>query len=159
MTTAPRTRHTGSTGRGSASMRPALALTALTAVVAGALGLVLTGAPAALGALVGGALVVLFFGLGTVVLAVVARHAPALSMVVALVTYALQVVLLAAVLLVLQASGLLVADLDPRWLGGTVIAATVVWLGAHVGAAARARVPAYDVALPGPYGRREAGAP
>lgn len=79
------------------------------------------------GTLVGAGLVVGFFVLGSVTTAVVAAFTPRASMLVALLTYTLQVLLLALVLIGLTRSGATDASLDVRWLAGTVIAATLAW--------------------------------
>ena len=85
------------------------------------------------------------FGLGALVVDRVAGALPSAALLVALMTYTLQVVLLAALFLALSDSGLLDDGLDRRWLAGTIIAGTFVWLGAHVLLAVRARIPAYEL--------------
>jgi ATP synthase protein I len=90
-------------------------------------------------------MVLVFFGLGAVVLDVVAGIAPALSMLVALLTYTLQVVLVGLVFVGLGRSGLLDSQLDAEWLGGTVIAGTLTWLAAQVVTTVRTRLPVYDL--------------
>ena len=72
------------------------------------------------------------FGLGALVVDRVAGALPSAALLVALMTYTLQVVLLAALFLALSGSGLLDDELDRRWLAGTIIAGTFVWLGAHL---------------------------
>jgi hypothetical protein len=61
-----------------------------------------------------------------------------------LLTYTLQVVLVGAVFVGLRRSGLLEQTIDPRWLGGTVIAATLTWLTVQVVASMRTRIPVYE---------------
>ena len=92
------------------------------------LGGLLSGRPAAYGSLVGTAIVVGVFGLGALVVDRVAGALPSAALLVALMTYTLQVVLLAALFLGLSDSGLLDESLDRRWLAGTIIAGTFVWL-------------------------------
>lgn len=131
----------------------------LVAILAGA---VVGGSPAAYGALAGALLVVAVFGFGSGVVHVVAGLVPAASLLVALLTYTLQVVAMAVVLVSLETSGLLDDALDRRWLAGAVIVGTLAWLAAQVVLASRLRIPAYDLPpTPPPTGlpeRPEAGA-
>ena len=148
MTTAAQTPRSGPRpGAAGPVVRGALVTTLAVGALAAILGAVLGGTPALLGALVGTAMVCLFFGLGVVVLDAVASVAPGLSMLVALLTYGLKVVLIGLVFLGLRRSGVLDHTIDPRWLGGTVIAATMVWLAAHVRASLRVRIPVYELGL------------
>lgn len=111
----------------------AVLVTAVVALAsAGAAGL-LAGRPQVLGAVLGAALVGGFFLFGTLNTALATAYAPRLAMVVALLTYTLQVVLLALVLLALTRSGATDRAVDVRWLAGTVIAGTLGWVLALVG--------------------------
>jgi ATP synthase protein I len=150
MTTAPRTPRTGQRPgvAGRAVAVAGLATLAVGAVLAGA-GALTEGTPAAAGAAVGLVMVLAFFGLGAVVLDVVAGVAPALSLLVALLTYTLQVVLVGLVFVGLSRSGLLGSQLDADWVGGTVIAGTLTWLAAQVVTTVRTRRPVYDLPSPG----------
>jgi ATP synthase protein I len=60
----------------------------------------------------------------------VATVAPRASMMFALMTYTLQVLLLAMVLVAVSRSDLAPDTLDLRWLAGSVIAGTLVWMAA-----------------------------
>jgi ATP synthase protein I len=100
-----------------------LAAGALVAVVA----LLAAGRPQLLGTLVGVALVCGFFLFGAFNTGLAAAYAPRASMLVALLTYVVQVVALGLVLMGIARSGLAEETLDPRWLGGTVIVGTLVW--------------------------------
>jgi ATP synthase protein I len=131
-----------------------LAATAVLVLVAA----VSAGSAASYGALAGGLLVLVVFGLGTGIVAVVTRSLPAASLLVALLTYTLQVVAMAAAFAMLDGSDLLEETLDRRWLGGAVILGTVTWLTAQVLRVTRRRIPAYDVPVPGAGHRPEAGA-
>ncbi len=146
MTTAPRTPRTGQrpgvAGRAVAVAGLATILVGAALAVTGAL---LEGVPAAAGAGVGVLMVLVFFGLGAVVLDVVAGVAPALSLLVALLTYTLQVVLVGLVFVGLTRSGLLDSELSADWLGGTVIAGTLTWLAAQVVTTLRTRRLVYDL--------------
>jgi len=103
---------------------------AVLGVAAAGLGLLVQGTPGAVGSLVGVVMVVVFFCFGALTVNLVASWAPQVSMVVALMTYTLQVLLLAVALVAVARSGLVPDTLDARWLGGTVMVATVVWMGA-----------------------------
>lgn len=118
-------------------------------LVAG-LGLALVGglavdAPAAYGALVGTLLAVAVLAFGSFSVNVVAGVMPAASLMVALLTYALQVVLMVVVLLAISRSGLLDDTLRRGWLAGAVIAGTLVWMVAQVVLTTRTRIPVYDL--------------
>jgi len=108
----------------------------------------ISGSNAALGAGIGVMMVAIFFGFGAVVLGVVARLAPAASLLVALLTYTLKVVLMGLVFLALSRSGALDGTVDARWLGGTVIVCTLVWLACQIFFSMRTREPLYDLPAP-----------
>lgn len=112
-------------------------------------GAVLAGSAAAYGALVGTALVVVVGTGGALVVDAVAGVLPTASLLVALLTYTLQVLLLLVAFLALERSGLLASDLDRGWVGGAAIVATFQWLLAQLLLTVRTRVPAYDL---GPEG-------
>ena len=143
---------TTATGGGSALLGAALValVTGLLLVLVGAF---VGGSPAAYGALVGTVIVVGVFALGAGVV-----HVAAASLLVALLTYTLQVLLLAVVFLAIERSGLADDTLDRRWLAGAVIAGTLAWMIAQIVLAARLRLPAYDLGDPDFHDRPEAGA-
>jgi len=126
----------------------------VTGLLVGLLGAITSGDAAAYGALAGTALCVLVFGFGAFVVNVVAGLMPAAALLIALLTYTMQVALMALAFLALTKSGVLDDTLDRRWLGGAVIAATLTWLGTQIWLSTKARIPAYE--LPG--GQSEAGA-
>lgn len=142
MTTAP-------TGRPTPVVAPGVRLAALATTAVGALAvlvaLALADAPAVRGALIGAAMVLVFFLFGSVTVNLVAGVMPTAALMVALLTYTLEVVALALVFVALQNSGALESDLDRRWLGLTVIAATLTWTTAQIVGAVRTRIPAYDL--------------
>ena len=117
---------------------------AVTAVVGG----LVTGAPAARGAAVGGAIALVFFLFGSLVVNTATRLAPQQALLVALTTYTLQVVVVAAVFVALSASDSRGSSLDEGWVAIGVIAATAAWMLGQLVGSARARVPAYDIDLP-----------
>lgn len=140
---------TATTARTPDSGLPMLLSAAVAALVAGALvvaiGAIMSGAPAAYGALAGTFIVVGVFGFGAFTVNLVARVLPAAALLVAMLTYTLQVVLMAVVFLALTKSGLLDDALDRQWLAGAVITGTIVWLIAQTISTMRARIPAFDL--------------
>ena len=110
----------------------ALVVTLLVAVAAAGLALVTAGGPQLVGALAGAALVAGFFVFGMVNTALAAAFAPRVALLVALVTYTLQVVVLGLVLVAVSRSGLTPDRLDVRWLAGTVIVGALGWTVALV---------------------------
>ena len=68
------------------------------------------------------------FGFGTFTVNAVAELMPTASLLVALLTYTLQVVAMGLAFVALSGSGALDETIDGAWLGGTVIAGTMVWL-------------------------------
>lgn len=132
-------------------LRPALAAgtVCLAIVVAGALA---DGSPAAAGAGVGAALVLGVFGAGALAVDLVARVLPSAALLVALLTYTLQVLAMALAFVALSRSGELGESLSREWLAGAVIGGTAAWLAVHVLTALRARIPAYDTPAESPGG-------
>jgi ATP synthase protein I len=114
----------------------------LAAVVAG---LLVSGPSAAAGAGVGFGMVLVFFGTGALVVNAVATVSPVASLMVAMLTYTLEVVLVALVFTGLDRSGVLDGAVDRTWAGGAVIAATLGWLVSHIVSATRSRLPLYDL--------------
>lgn len=102
----------------------------------------------ALGALVGGSMALCFFLFGSLVVEMVTRKAPQLAMLMALLTYTLQVVLVALVFFALTSSGAVGTTLSGGWLAGGVVAAALAWTAGQLVASMRARIPAYDIDLP-----------
>jgi ATP synthase protein I len=117
-----------------------LALVALSVVAA-----LTTGSTGLAGALTGGLMALLVFLTGSLVVNAVAGIAPGLSLVFALSTYTLQVLVLGLFFSALQGSDLMGSTLHAGWVGGSIIATTVVWLAVQVLLATRARIPAFDL--------------
>ncbi|MBS42224.1 MAG: hypothetical protein CMH83_03405 [Nocardioides sp.] len=138
---------------------PALgaALTASGAVLAvvSLVGLASAGLAGLLGALAGGAVTLLVLASGFAAVDLVAAARPAFSLVVALLTYTLHVVVLAAVLVAASRSEGLSDVLSPSWLAAAAVGVSAVWTVAQLRVATRARIPAYDVVLPGERGVRD----
>jgi ATP synthase protein I len=110
----------------------ALLVTVVLALCAAVLALLTAGTPQLLGALGGAGLVACFFVFGMVNAGVAAAFAPRVALVVALLTYTLQVVALGLVLVAVSRSELTPDRLDVRWLAGTVIAGALGWTVALV---------------------------
>ena len=110
----------------------ALLVTLVLAVAASGLAVAMGGRAQLFGALAGSAMVAGFFVFGMVNTALAAAFAPRVALVVALVTYTLQVVVLGLVLVAVSRSGLTPARLDVRWLAGTVIVGALGWTVALV---------------------------
>ena len=133
-------------------LRTALAVTLGTGAVGALVALLVSGAPAVKGVGLGLCLLLGFYLFGLLTMQLAAGVAPALALLLALMTYTLQVVLLGMAFVVLQRSGLLDGAVDREWFGGTVIAGTLVWTTALVAGATRQRIPLYhtggDLAKP-----------
>lgn len=113
-------------------------------------GALASGSPAGVGALIGTALVVLVFAGGSFVVDEVARLMPAAALLVALLTYTLQVLAMGLAFVAISGSGLLDATADRGWLAGAVIAGTAGWLVLQIALATRQRIPVYDLHPAGP---------
>lgn len=118
----------------------ALALGVLVAVVGG----VVAGSPAAYGALVGAVLAVGVMAFGSSTVHVVAGLVPGASLLFALLTYALQLLVVLAVLAGLDGVAGPGEPLARGWLAGTLIGTVLGWLVVQVFLATRARIPVYD---------------
>lgn len=138
-------------------VRGALVVTGALAAGSTVLALLVGGGPQVLAGLVGALMVALFFGFGSATMAVVARVVPAASLLVALLTYVLQVVLLGLVFAALHRSGATEGDLDPRWLGVVVVVGTFGWLAALLVGFVRDRRPVYDLPAPDAASHPEVG--
>jgi ATP synthase protein I len=104
-------------------VRRAGALTAIAAAIMVAVSAALVGAKGLYGALIGVALVIVFFGISVLVVGRAARVSPQAMMVAALVTYLVKFVALAIVLSSLHG----VTALSGRALGFTALGCILVW--------------------------------
>lgn len=120
---------------------PVVVATGILAVV----GASVVGSPAALGAAVGGGILVLVLGASTLMMDVVASLASGPVVLVGLVTYAFHIALVLVALIALNRSGLTDSTLDGRWVGGAVVLGAVVWSICQVVVTARTRIPIYDL--------------
>ncbi|UMG91976.1 hypothetical protein [Nocardioides sp. TF02-7] len=74
----------------------------------------------------------------------VARVAPAASLLVALVTYTFQVALMALLFVAVRRADVLESDVERGWLGAGVIAGALVWSAVQLRASTTARLPVFD---------------
>ena len=135
------------TDTAAAMFRAALVPTLLVGAVAAAVAGGMAGAAGVWGALIGFALVVLFFAIGLLVLARCAGVDPALVLVIALGLYAAKVVLIGGTFVLLDTTGVLRGFADHLALGVTAIACTLTWTVGETVGAIRVRQPAYDLDL------------
>ncbi|WP_248581008.1 hypothetical protein [Nocardioides sp. InS609-2] len=131
--------------QGASLLLGAAAAALVVATVITVVGALASGSTAAYGALTGAGIALVVFMIGSFSVDAVARVMPSASLLVAMLTYTLQVVVMALVFVALSRSGLLDDTLDRRWLAAGVIAVTVTWLVGQVWLTARARIPVYDL--------------
>jgi ATP synthase protein I len=118
-------------------VRWSLALTSVVAAVAVVICVLLDGARGAYGALIGVAVVAVFFGISILVVGRAARISPMAMMVAALGSFVVKIV---AFMIVLIAIGRSTA-FNGRMLGFTALACILAWSAAQVGTAMRLQVP------------------
>ena len=118
----------------------------LVLVIAGALR---DGSVGAWGALAGGGIAFLVFASGTAVVHLVAGAMPSASMLVALLTYTLQVAAMALAVGALNASGVAGDSVSRGWFAVGVITVTAAWLVAQIWHATHLRLPAFDLDVAG----------
>lgn len=139
-----------------------VARAALAALVCGLLvaatGAVASGGQAALAALIGTLAVVAVLFSGALIVTIVVDLMPTASLMVALMTYTLQMALLGLVLIPLGRSTWADEHLDAPWLAAAVIGGALVWTVCQVVLATRARIPVYDVVATGAPNTTEGGA-
>lgn len=109
-------------------VRRAGALTAVAAAIMVALSAALVGVKGLIGALIGVAIVTVFFGISVLVVGLAARKSPQAMMVAAMVTYVVKIVLLAVVVSSLNGT----TAFSTRTLGFTAIGCILVWSAAQV---------------------------
>lgn len=111
-------------------------------------GLAVAGGSGLAAAIIGTLVVVFVLFSGALVVTVVADLMPSASLLVALMTYALQMAILALLLIPLSRSEWAKTNLDAPWLAVAVIAGALVWTVAQVLLATRTRIPIYDLPAP-----------
>jgi hypothetical protein len=102
------------------------------------------GRPAVVGVAIGGVLTLVVFALGLAVVGFVARLLPGASLLVALMTYTLQLLVLALVVAAIDGAELGAGTLSRGWFAAAVIVVTLTWVVGQLVAATRQRIPAYD---------------
>jgi ATP synthase protein I len=142
--------------RGVAALAGAAAVAVTVGLALALVGSLTTGSAAAYAALAGTGFAVAIFAFGSFTVHVVSTVMPAASLLFAMLTYTLQVGLMALVFVALSRSGALDGTLDREWFAGAIITATLCWLVAQILLATRARIPVFD--LPEEAAREGAGA-
>ena len=123
----------------------AAALTGLAGALLVVVAAVVHGGEAAAAAAVGAGLVLLVVSFGTLSLHVVASAMPAMSLLVALVTYVTQLAIVLLVFLAITRGDVFSSDQARGWLAASMVLATVVWTAAHLVLTARERAPYFDL--------------
>lgn len=130
---------------GAGTLLGAASVAVLAAGVVTALAAALSGAGSAGAAATGAGVVLLVLGFGAFTVDFVAGHLPGASLLVALLTYTLQLVMMLVVLAAVADSGVFAAEVEGRWLGAGAIVVTLVWTLTQVRLTARRRIPLYDL--------------
>lgn len=120
-----------------------LAVLASTAVLV-ATALVADDGAAVRSAALGGALVIVFFAFGVLNVGFAARIVPSTALLVAMITYLIQVVLIALVFTGLSRSNAFDSALTEGWLAGGLIVGTLVWMTAQVVTTLRTPIPPWE---------------
>ncbi len=128
----------------------ALASGAVMVVVLVVVAALASGRPGVVGAASGGVLALAVFTLGVAVVGFVARFLPSASLLVALMTYVLQLLVLALVVAAIDGADLGAETLSRGWFAAAVIAVTLAWVVGQVVAATRQRIPVYDTSSSSP---------
>lgn len=115
--------------------------------------LIVADTDAALGALTGTMIAFAVYLTGALVLHMVATVMPGAALAVAMMTFVLQVMVLALVMVKLSESGFFADDAQARgWLAAALIAGTLAWCVGQIRAVTHARTPIYDLPGPEPQG-------
>lgn len=97
------------------------------------------------GALAGGSLALVVLFVSTSIVNTVAGIMPGASLLIALLTFFLQVLLLAFVVVAINDADLSGEEFSRTWFAAGVGAVTMTWITAHVWLYTRLRIPAYDL--------------
>ncbi len=108
-------------------------------------GAVVSGQSAFAGALTGALAVLGVFTFGTFTLNLVARVMPGLSLIFALLTYSLQVLLVGVFLLALDRAGALGDELSRSWTAAGIVGVTLAWTFGQILFVVKARIPLYEL--------------
>ncbi len=117
-------------------VRRAIALTAVVAAILVAVSAALVGTKGLIGALIGVAFVIVFFGISVLVVGRAAKVSPAAMMVAALASYLVKIIWLAFVVRALDGS----TAFSTKTLGFTAIGCILAWSAAQVVTAAKVKM-------------------
>ena len=145
MTTESQPRTSSGTPPRTGAVGAAVAAGAVAVAVLLVVALLAADGPAVVGVLVGGGVTLAVFAAGVAFVGLAARLVPAASLLVALLTYTLQLLVLALTVAVLERSGVADETLSRGWFAGAVIAVTMLWLAGQLVGSLRQRIPAYDL--------------
>lgn len=123
---------------------PALVAGAVTTLVAA----LIAGGKGVLGSILGLAIVVLFSGVGLLVMRAVRSQDPMIAMTIAMASYAARVVLFGAALVVTGLISGIDDVLDRRFTAIAVVVCVIAWVAGEIRAFTKLRVPTYDIDLP-----------
>lgn len=137
---------------GASPLLGALGAGVVAVLVAMAIGGLVGARAGALGAAAGGALTLVVFALGTSLVSLVARVMPSASLMVALLTYVLQLLVLAVVIVGLDRADLDAGTFSRAWFAAGVIVVTLLWMVGQLVTATRQRIPAFDLPDSDPAG-------
>jgi len=134
---------------GAVALHGAVAAAALAPglLVAG-VGALVSGGDAAGAALIGALAVLAVLLFGSVTVDVVSGLMPHASLMVALLTYTLQLMLVVVLLVTLSEQPAFASLAERRWLFGGLLAVVLAWMAGQVTAAVRVRIPVYDLRAP-----------
>ncbi len=139
------TESTQDTRTGFSPLLGALAAGAAAVLVLVVVAALADGRAAVVGAAGGGVLTLAVFACGVAVVSVVARMMPSASLLVALMTYALQLLVLALCVAAIERAGVGAEDLSRGWFATAVIVVTLLWVVGQLVTATRQRIPAYEL--------------
>ncbi|MCZ4499274.1 MAG: putative synthase protein [Marmoricola sp.] len=136
---------------------PRVLLTAALAVLASTLVVALVGALAngrtgAVSAVLGGAVVLVFFAFGAVVVSTASSVMPQTALMIAMLTYTFQVALVGLIFAGLTKSNAFEADLSAGWLAGGLIVGTFAWMTGQLVATLRTPILPWEGPVAGPEG-------
>lgn len=128
---------------------PRVLLVAALAVLASTAALVLAagiaeGGTEAVSALLGGGIVLVFFGFGSIVVGTIADLMPQAALMIALLTYTFQVALVGLVFAGLTQADAFESDLSRGWLAGALIVGTFAWIAGQLTATLRTPIPPWE---------------
>lgn len=129
--------------RGRVSVSLLVGVAGVVGVAFAAAGLV--GGPQGLGIGIGGAVVAVFFGTGLAIMSAALKFHPRAALLLALMTYVLQMALVTLVFVAMDRGGLFGDVVDATWLTVSVAVSTVLVTAGLMWWAARIRVPIYDL--------------